>query len=159
MDGDRKPFPFVQTQFSEGAGKLSPDGPWLAYQSTESGRWEVYVRPFGRPAGNGNQASAGKWSISTEGGVFTCWRGDGKELFYLVPDDKIMAVEVKSGTSKGRPTFDPGVPKLLFNVRSYGFSPFTVTADGQRFLVNTQVSEEKSPSVTVILNWAAGLKP
>jgi Tol biopolymer transport system component len=158
LDGDRKPFAFLQTQFNEGAGMLSPDGQWMAYQSTESSRYEVYVRPFGRASGDRHQASAGKWSISTEGGVFTRWRGDGKELFYEM-DRKIMAVEVKAGVSKGRRTFEAGVPKLLFDARAYGLRSFAVTADGQRFLVNTQVSEEKSPSVTVILNWAAGLKP
>ena len=70
-----------------------------------------------------------------------------------------MSVEVKSGTSKGQPTFEASVPKRLFNVQAYGVGAFTVTADGQRFLVNTQVSEAKSPSITVVLNWAAGLKP
>jgi Tol biopolymer transport system component/DNA-binding winged helix-turn-helix (wHTH) protein len=159
LDGDRKPFPFLQTQFSEGAGSLSPNGQWMAYQSYESGRWEVYVRPFGQSAGRGNQTETDKWLISTEGGIFVRWRGDGKELFYLLPDETmIMAVEVKSGTSKGRPTFEAGVPKRLFNVRTYGHSPFTVTADGQRFLVNTQVEEEKSQPVTVVLNWTALLK-
>ncbi|PYT19609.1 MAG: hypothetical protein DMG57_44750 [Acidobacteria bacterium] len=158
MDGDRKPFPFLQTQFGEGGARLSPEGQWMAYQSSESGRWEVYVRPFGGVSAAGNKTPSGKWPISTGGGVFTRWRGDGKELFYLT-DERIMAVEVRSGTSNGRPTFDAGIPKPLFNVKSYGNFPFTVTADGQRFLVNTQVSEEKSPSITVILNWAAGLKP
>jgi DNA-binding winged helix-turn-helix (wHTH) protein/Tol biopolymer transport system component len=159
LDGDRKPFRFLQTEFSEGAARLSPDGQWMAYQSVESGTWEVYVRPFGRASGDGNHAAAGQWPISTGGGTFVRWRGDGKELFYHAPDEnKMMAVEVKTGVSKGRPTFEAGIPKPLFNVEAYGLSPFTVTTDGQRFLINTVVGEEKSRNVIVVLNWPALLK-
>ena len=159
LDGDRKPFPFVQTPFGEGAGKFSPDGHWMAYQSDESGQWEVYVRPFSGIAGDGNQAPGGKWPISTHGGTWVHWRGDGKELFYLDPKGRMMAVEVKTGVLKGKRAFEASVPKPLFDTNVYGLSPYTVTADGQRFLINTQISEEKSQYVTVVLNWAAGLKP
>ena len=70
-----------------------------------------------------------------------------------------MAVEVKTGVLKGKRAFEASVPKPLFDTNVYGLSPYTVTADGQRFLINTQISEEKSQYVTVVLNWAAGLKP
>jgi eukaryotic-like serine/threonine-protein kinase len=159
LDGKRKPFPFARTPFSEGAGKFSPDGRWMAYQSDDSGEWEIYVSPFSGIAGDGNHASADKWPISTQGGAFARWRGDGKELFYLDAKDRMMAVEVKTGFSNGKPTFEASAPKPLFETNAYGLGPYTVSADGQRFLVNTQVSEEKSPSITVVLNWAAGLKP
>lgn len=125
----------------------------MAYQSTESGEWAVYVRPFRRTEADGNRTPEGRWRISTEGGVWPSWRADGKELFYLGPEDSIMAVAVKTGGSNAQSTFEADVPKPLFKVPAYGVVPFTVTADGKRFLVNTQVGEEKSPSVTVVLNW------
>jgi eukaryotic-like serine/threonine-protein kinase len=149
----RKPFPLLQTQFGEGVGHFSPDGRWMAYQSTESGEWAVYVRPFGSSEADGNRTSEGRWRISTGAGFWPNWRADGKELFFLAPDDSIMAVAVKPGGSKAQPAFEAYVPKPLFKVRVYGMVPFAVTADGQRFLVNTQIGEEKSPSVTVLLNW------
>jgi Tol biopolymer transport system component len=158
LDGDRKPFPFLQTPFGEGAGKFSPDGHWMAYQSNESGRWEVYVRPFSGAAQDGNNALGGKWLISTEGGTFVHWRSDGKELLYLDPKGKMIAVDVKTGVLRGRPTFEFGVPRPLFDAQPYGFFPYTVTGDGQRFLVTTKVVEEKSPNVNVVLNWPAELR-
>jgi Tol biopolymer transport system component len=148
----------VQTQFGEGVGRFSPDGNWVAYQSTESGEWAVYVRPFDGSRANGNATSAGRWRISIEDGAWPVWRGDGKEIFYLHRDDRIMAVEVKTGRSRDQLAFETGIPRKLFDVRAYGLLSFTVTPDGQRFLVNTKIGEEKSPSVSVILNWPALLK-
>src|SRR4029077_15422640 len=79
LSADRKPVPFLQTKFNEGAGQFSPDGRWVAYQSDESGKYEVYVAPFPGPAG--------KWQISTAGGTNPRWRRDGTEIFYMAPDD------------------------------------------------------------------------
>jgi Tol biopolymer transport system component len=155
LDRDRKPFPFLRTPFGEGETRLSPDGQWVAYHSNETGRWEVYIQPFlpdsSRPPD--------KWQISTEFGSFPTWRGDGKELFYVGPSGKMMAAEVKAVSRGGRLTLKAGVPKLLFDGRIYTAHPYTATADGQRFLLSTQVGEERSPSITVILNWTADLKP
>jgi len=153
--GDRKPTPFLQTPFSESQGQFSPDGRWVAYSSDESGRYEVYVRPF--PPG------AGKWNISIGGGEFPRWRRDGKELFYLSPERKIMAVEVKAG-SGAQPVFKAAVPQALFEARvpsvSPGFNQFTyaVAADGKRFLVNTVVGDTTEMPLTVVVNWLAAVK-
>lgn len=82
--GDRKPFPILQTALNESAGQFSPDGHWIAYASNESGRFEVYVAPFPGPGG--------KWQVSAAGGFFPRWRRDTREMFYLAPDNALMAV-------------------------------------------------------------------
>jgi eukaryotic-like serine/threonine-protein kinase len=149
LEGDRKPFPFAQTKFNEFGAVLSPDGRWLAYVSDESGRNEVYIRTFtGKPEVS---ASAGKWLVSTNGGIFPRWRRDGRELFYLADDGKLMAVEIKSGAN-----FEAGAAKLLFDTPKFGHD---VTADGQRFIVLTPVEQAQFRSpITVVLNWQAALK-
>jgi serine/threonine protein kinase len=154
LSRERKPFPFMQTEFTEEHPQFSPDGRWLAYTSNESGTPEIYVQNF--------PASSGKWQVSTRGGSHPRWRGDGKELFYLdVHGKQLMAATIK-GDSR---TFKADVPVALFDVHVgrfhsgifAGMYQYDVTADGQRFLVNTMV-EASSPPITVVLNWAAGLK-
>ena len=148
LDGSAKARPVLQSEFAEFHGRLSPDAHWIAYASIESGRPEVYVQSF-PPAG-------GKWQVSTDGGAQPRWRRDGKELYFMSPDRKIMAVDVKLGT-----TFEMGTPKALFQTRVTNFtSPnrYDVTADGQRFLVNSSVEENSRNPIVVILNWAAGIK-
>jgi Tol biopolymer transport system component len=108
MDGDRKPVPFLQTPFDESQGQFSPDSRWIAYTSDESGQDDVYVRPF--PSG------AGKWKISTTGGQFPRWRHDGRELFYLSPDRKLMVAAVKAGSGL-QPVFEVATPQALFETR------------------------------------------
>jgi protease II len=144
--GDRKPIPFLQTEFNEGQGQFSPDGRWMAYASDESGRREVYVQTF--------PASGGKWQISADGGAYPRWRRDGKELFYIAAGQKLMAVVVQTD-----PTFQAGRPQALFEPRFFQpIIPYTVSTDGQRFLVNTPIEEDNSSPVTVVLNWTAELK-
>ncbi len=152
--GDRKPFPFLQTEFSESAPRFSPDpqGPrWIAYQSDESSQPEVYVQSFQPVAGAG-----GKWQISTGGGTAPIWRRDGKELFYLAPDGTIMSVDIQAGSS-----FQAGVPRA-FPVRAPAFADalvrYDVTADGRRFLVVTAAEESGPSPIVVVTNWTAGLK-
>jgi len=145
--GDRKAHPFLQTPFNEIEGQFSPDGRWVAYTSNESGRYEVYVAPFPGPGG--------KWQVSTGGGTFPRWRRDGTEIFYLAPDKKLMmaAVNGKSGS------FEVGAVKPLFQTHATGSRyEYDVTADGQRFLINTAPEQTASAPVTVVLNWTAGLK-
>ena len=150
--GERKPIPFLVTQADETFGQFSPDGKWIAYSSDESGRREVYVQGFAPdhiPA-----AGVGKWQISTAGGDKPRWRRDGRELYYIAPDRKMMAVPVKTD-----PTFEPGIGVPLFETRVTGFFPYDVSADG-RFLMNA-VAETDTPvssPITVVLNWTAGLK-
>jgi Tol biopolymer transport system component len=98
MTGDRKPFPFPSTPFNEVQGVFSPDGKWVAYQSNESGRFEVYVRPFPGPGG--------QWQVSTGGGISPRWQADGEELYYVARDNKLMGV---AASAQGR-TFVPGMP-------------------------------------------------
>jgi Tol biopolymer transport system component/predicted Ser/Thr protein kinase len=146
--GDRKPISFLQTQFGETRPVFSPDGKWIAYQSNESGRAEIYVQNFPGPGG--------KWQVSTAGGVEPAWRADGKELFFGGLDQKIMAVEIQAGE-----TFEAGVPRALFratiqpvrNVRSH----YLVSADGQRFLLLAPLGRESMVPTTVVVNWNAGL--
>lgn len=156
--GKGKSLPLLQTQFGEVAGQFTPDSKWMAYQSNDSGRWAIYVRPLAADVGQGDQSAAGRWPISNGDGIFPRWRGDGKELFYLGSDDRIMAAEVSMGQANGQPTFEAGIPKQLFTAPIIGHVPFTVTPDGQRFLVNTQTGEEKSSAISVVLNWPALLK-
>ena len=132
--------------------RFSPDGKWIAYSSDESGRREVYVQGFA--ADRVPAAAVGKWQISTAGGDKPRWRHDGKELFYIAPDNKMMAVPVKLG-----PPFEPGVAVPLFETRVAGFFPYDVSPDG-RFLLYTP-SEAEAPAsspVTIVLNWQAELK-
>ncbi len=152
-NAERKPMPFLRTEFDEADGRFSPDGKWVAYNSNESGRYEIYVREFSP----GQPASGGKWQVSTGGGAEPRWRRDGKELFYLAPDGKLMAVEVKAGAG-----LEVGIPRPLFQTRvSLGgilAARYAVTRDGQRFLIISEAAEAFGEPATVILNWPAALK-
>jgi hypothetical protein len=144
--GDRKPFPYLQTEFNEQLARLSPNGQLLAYTSDESKRNEVYVQTFPTPGG--------KWQISTNGGSRSVWSRDGKELFFLGADGKMMAVEIKPGTK-----FEAGLPKPLFDVRFPGgpFASYDVSPDS-RFLIPIPVEQTANAPMTVVVNWTAALK-
>jgi len=150
MTGEQKPAPFLQSVFNEDHARFSPDGRFVAYASDESGRFEVYVQTF--------PASGGKWLVSANGGAQPRWRRDGKELFYIAPDRKLMAVDVKAEAS----TFVVGVPKALFQTHVISYpnprNIYDVSADGQRFLIITPPEETTSTPVTVVANWTADLK-
>ena len=145
----RQAQPFLQTRFNESAPQFSPDGHWLAYVSDESGRYEVYVKPYPGPGG--------KWQISTEGGTEPVWNPKGRELFYR-SGDKMMALEITM-----RPSFSVGKPKVLFE-GAYEPTPVTfpnydVSPDGRRFLMLKDVGQEQSPAqINVVLNWFEELK-
>ncbi|MDX2042218.1 MAG: protein kinase [Acidobacteriota bacterium] len=146
LAGDRQPALFWQTPFFEGQGRFSSDGRWVAYTSDDQGRYEVYVQTF--------PASGGKWQISPSGGYMPWWRSDGKELYYLSADGKLMALEIKPGGS-----FAAGAPRALFDlapVRAIGgASSYAVTAAGDRFLFVTTREEAASLQFTVVTNWTA----
>jgi eukaryotic-like serine/threonine-protein kinase len=144
-----KPRPFLQTTFREGAPVFSPDGRWLAYVSDESGRNEIYVRPFPGPGE--------KWTISSEGGNEPIWPSGSKQLFYRGPD-AMMAVDVTTS-----PTFSAGSPRRVFDDkydRSNAFWPnYDVTSDGKRFLMVKTSSRTPAPAqISVVLNWFEELK-
>ena len=142
--GDRKPYGFIEAPFFELASQFSPDGRWVAYNSNESGRSEVYVVPFPGPGG--------KVRISTGGGDNARWRRDGKEIFYLA-GNTLMAAGVTANGSR----FDVGAVQRLFDVPTAdGYWPYDVSPDGQRFLVNTL--EGAVAPLTIVVNWPAGLK-
>jgi serine/threonine protein kinase len=152
--GGTKPVPFLQTEFNEFEGQLSPDSRWMAYASEESGQREVYVRPF--PTGDG------KWRISTAGGDQPRWRGDGKEMFFVGADGKMTAVTVKAAAGP-KLSFEAGTPVPLFDphiVATPGIPAFEydVTAGGKRFLVDTNTATASAPPLNVVVNWNAGLK-
>jgi serine/threonine protein kinase len=144
LDGDRKPAVIQKSPFNESEARLSPDGRWLAYSSNETGRTDVYVRSF--PGGDTKRL------VSQNGGRQPVWRRDGRELFYRTDDGDIMAIDVKAGTA-----FETGAPHVLFRARIqksfFGRYDYTVTSDGQRFLVNLLPGDAPAPAATVILNW------
>ena len=142
LEGERKPSVVVE----RGAGgKLSPDGRWLAYQSAESGRFEVYVTPFG-----GGQ---GKWQVSANGGQYPRWSKDGKELYYMDLTYNLFAVPV---TNAGGALQFGAAEKLITNWSAPQVF-YDVSPDGKKFLLD-RVEQQVSQSVTVITNFTAGLK-
>ncbi len=145
--GDKKPYTWLKTPFNELNAVFSPDGRYLAYQSNESGRQEIYVQSFPGPGG--------KWQVSSNGGNQPHWRGDGKELFFRSLDQKIMAVDVTTGAA-----FEAGVPKALFPVHldpTLARNHFLPSKDGQRFLLVATPARDAITPTTVVLNWFADL--
>ena len=134
---------FVNTPFDENFGSFSPNGKWIVYQSDESGRYEIYIRPVG-PDGT---ATAGKWQVSTNGGVEPRWPRRGHEIFYIGADNNLTAVDVKTGAN-----FEAGVPHALFSTRPSGVVRYDVSADGERFLVRFPPTRSPPPA-TLVLKW------
>ncbi|MCU1273366.1 MAG: Serine/threonine protein kinase [Bryobacterales bacterium] len=148
MSGERKPVLLFKTAFAKRSPHVSSDGRWLAYQSDESGTWEVYLAAF--PSFTKNQR------VSVAGGCQPVWRKDGKELFYLSLDGKLMSIDVSSGA-----TGAISVPRVLFQVPfqvNEGAEQYSVTGDGNKFLFAEPVERTSTP-ITVVLNWTEGLKP
>jgi hypothetical protein len=150
LDRNRKPSPLFERGFPTRNPQVSPNGRWIAYGSNESGKFEVYVQRF--------PPSSGKWQISTTGGDEPQWRRDGKELFYLATDNRIMAVDVKAESTD----FHAGVPKPpLFEIHGTPArrrNHFVVTANGQRSLAVLPLEQTHSSPITVVTNWMEQLK-
>ena len=143
--GDRKPFIFQRSIGNAGsAAKLSPDGKWLVYAAHESSRNEIFVQSF--------PTFGGKWQISTAGGDYPVWSRDGKELFYIAPDRRMMSVEVKTG-----PNFEAGLPKALFDAQRFGGNGFDVDKDG-RFLIPVQMEQSTMAPLSVVVGWQSALQ-
>ena len=147
LSGDRKSSPLLHAPFVESHGQISPDGKWLAYFSNETGRTEVYVQSF--PAEKG-----GRWQVSTNGGFTPKWSKDGKELFYLSPDNQIMSSQVRLV-----PTFEANAAKPLFAIHPFAvpriaggyMDTFAPAPDGQHFAVHAPLYSSRD--ITVVLNW------
>lgn len=147
LSGGGQAKPFAQTKYNECQGNLSPDGRWMAYASDESGEWEIYVQPF-------PEVPSRKKQVSSHGGTSPQWRRDGKELFYLSRDRKLMAVPVET-----RGGFKAGEPKPLFGaptpaIITFYENVYAPSADGQRFLITTPVAQAPMP-IIVVVNWTA----
>jgi dipeptidyl aminopeptidase/acylaminoacyl peptidase len=149
LSGARQATPVQQTEQRGTNGRFSPDGRWLAYESSESGQAEVYVQPL--------PASGAKWQISRNGGRWPRWRRDGRELFFVAGQSTVFAVPLVPGD-----TFQAGEPTALVDntfvpvtVNRY---PYAVTADGQRFLVITPEETTSNAAISVVLNWASALR-
>jgi serine/threonine protein kinase/Tol biopolymer transport system component len=153
--GDHRPIPIIQSPFDEDEGQFSPDGRWVAYSSNETGKVEVYVAPFSE----GTVQPTGKWQVSINGGSEARWRRDGKELFYLSSDQKLMSRDIRPGT-----TFEPGPVTELFQVRprdavsSTEMFTYDVAADGRTFLINAAIDEPNPSPVSIVLDWTAEMK-
>jgi len=147
MTGDRKPYPFLRTDFNETHSQISPDGRWVAYVSDESGRAEVYIQSFA--------PSGGKWQISTGGGDQPKWRQDGKELFYISSARRLMAVSISPTMGSA---IEAGIPVQLFEL----FVPtrpltgdrndYVVMENGQKFIVCSFVDREKARPIAIVSN-------
>jgi serine/threonine-protein kinase len=152
LAGERKPEPLLQTSYNEATPQISPDGRWLAYESNESGRAEVFVRPF-------PDVNAGRWQISTGGGTRPSWNSNGRELFYYIVPGTLMAVRIEPGSN-----FQAGSPVVVFEGaypaplagRQYSVSP-----DGRRFLMIKNAAPGANappPQIIVVQNWFEELK-
>ena len=142
--GEREPVQAVANPPDERFGRLSDDGKWIAYGSSQTGTFEVYVQPF--PGGGAT------WQVSRGGGVEPQWRADGKELFYLSPNKTLMAVEV---TVNGAvPHFGP--PRALFSTHAVSWegtgNQYAVASHGKRFLVNRRPEDAAATPVSLVLN-------
>ena len=147
LSGSRRPELLLETPFAKDQFRVSPDGRWVAFNSLESGRWEVYVASF--------PSFTDKRQVSRGGGGQPVWRHDGKELFYLSLQGKLMAVDTTPGA-----TFEAGDAKSLFQA-PISVNPvidqYDVTRDGQRFIL-CALGDSAAP-ITVVVNWAAGINP
>ncbi len=149
LTGERKAAKVFESPFTKDEMHLSPDSRWVAFNSNDSGRTEVYIASF--------PAFADKRQVSNAGGGEPFWRKDGRELFYLSPDGKLMSVEIKAGA-----TLESGAPKVLFQTRiqvNLGLDQYSPSADGQKFLLIEPVgdSDARPTPITVVLDWTAAL--
>ena len=147
--GDHKPFTYLQTPFNESDGTFSPDGHWMAYDSDQSGRFEVYLSPF--PAGGS------KWQVSQGGGVQPFWSRDGSKLYYVAPGGKLMDASIKENGS----AVAIGTPQELFQEQmqdpTESDQTYAVAPDGKRFLVD-KIEQGASPPLTLVTNWTEMVK-
>jgi hypothetical protein len=154
LTAGQEPSPFVQTRFDEREGQFSPDTRWVAYQSDESGRYQIYIRPFPGPGE--------PIPLTADGGTQPRWRPDGRELFYISPDERLMALPVELNVGGAPPRVLAPVPLFQTQI-SGGVVPganrqqYAVSADGQQFVMSIrQADAEAASPITVVLNWKPG---
>jgi eukaryotic-like serine/threonine-protein kinase len=154
MEGDHKWRSLLHEKHLEAQPNISPDGRWMAYDSNESGKWEVYVRPF-------PEVDTGRWQVSTSGGDNPLWSRDGRELFYR-RGGSVMAVAVQT-----EPAFKCGKPVPLFRGTYVGLGdehPWDISPDGKRFLMMKEVVSTAKPAaeaprkINIVVNWFEELK-
>jgi Tol biopolymer transport system component len=150
LEGERKPVQLLATEFNEGNASFSPDMRWIAYQSNETGRVEIYVRPFNA---SGPALGQGKWQVSKDGGAQPRWRTDGKELIFQ-GRTKMMAVDVNGSAA----ALQLGTPQELFSLPV--MNGWDASADGKKFLLLVSPGQQQNTStpITVVLNWQADIK-
>jgi serine/threonine-protein kinase len=157
LQGERRLAPLVQTPFREMNAEISPDGRLIAYQSAESGRDEIYVRPF-------PNVNEGRWQVSTGGGIRPLWARSGQELFYITSaDDAVMSTAIS-----GTPAFKSSNPTKVFDTSAYSTGrqtanlgrTYDVSPDGRRFLMIKQAGDQTAarPQILVVQNWTEELK-
>jgi Tol biopolymer transport system component len=145
-----KTVPFLEN--AGGVASISPDGRWVLYTAISAGRQEIFVQSVPEEAGGSPDGKGARFQISTEGGSQPHWRSDGKEIFYLKEDMRMISVPVESGER----LFRPGIPKVLFETRlssSGAWRQYDVTPDGQRFLIPQPVEGNGDKLITAIVNW------
>jgi len=161
LEGERKPVPFLCTEFNEFDGRFSPDMQWVAYTSDETGSNEIYVRRFHQNSAGSSSGEGEKWMVSKGRGMAPRWRMDGRELFYRASDGQIMTVQINPG-----PVFRAETAKPLFRTPvsapkvsgTYTYFYWDATAKGDRFLIPTPLPESSSSPFTVLLNWTSSPK-
>ena len=153
LQSPRHPQPLVQTMFQELNAEIASDGRWMAYESNESGREEIYVRPF-------PDVGSGRWQVSTGGGRMPLWSRNGQELLYLTPDGVLMGVKVEPG-----PLWRSGTPARVLQGLYFYAGPglgrsFDIAPDGRHFLMIKQGgSDDAAPqNLVVVQNWFEELK-
>ena len=139
------PTPIMASPFNDIQPVFSQSGRWIAYSSDESGRYEVYVLRY--------PTLDARVQISTDGGTQPTWRGDNKELFYVAPGDRIMAVRIEESADALKPGATTQVAEIAFRPSRNDEREYDVTRDGQRFIVNNLPRDRRSLPITVVLNW------
>ena len=150
LDGDRRPRPLLANpQYAERGGQISPDGRWLAYNSDESGAFQVYVRPF-------PNVEQGRWQVSSDGGLLPIWAPNGRELFYINGENQVMGVPIQAGAS-----FSFGRPAMVFDHSDRppsAYRNYEITPDGSRFVIVKESQRSRATQFVATINWFAELQ-
>ena len=149
LDGTRRVTPIVQTALTERNGTISPDGRWIAYEANDSGRFEIYVRPF-------PDVNSGHWTVSNNGGTRPIWTRSGQELIYVSPTGALMQVGVVRGPSWTATTPAVVVKEGYFTNPSWWGRSYDVSPDGRKFLMIKEGGVDGTaapPTIIVVLNW------